>query len=249
MSEWDRSISWTKLNTYDTCGRQFKYKYVDELEPDYDDDDTLRMDGINFHEYMELYYKVARDEPTEELAVDIAQEQFTEEQQYRYRPWIEYWHNYNVDLYDRFGEEHWKPVFLEEWVEVDISDHVHHGYLDAIRWDPEREEYGVVDYKRTAKRNSRLHGQLAYYADFLLERADLLDEEANWVGVYGYTTGEYKTWDVHWASRKATKKKIDSLVALESGYEANFGFHCKWCDFQEECWLDENEESTASSLL
>lgn len=239
---WDRSVSYSKWSTYETCGRQFKFKYVDEIEPEIEDDNG-RQDGIDFHEFMEQYYGHVGSQPNEEATVELAMEMFDPGQQARFRPWIENWHTWNQWLYEKFGEEFWKPVKVEEWVEVEIDGVVHHGYIDAIRWDPEREAYGIVDYKPNAKDNSRLKGQTAYYARYLADEADLLDEEVEWAGTYGYKGGNYKTWDIHWASEKATDKKVARLITLDNGYEADFGYHCQWCDYVDECMMAEEQGS------
>jgi hypothetical protein len=49
-------------------------------------------------------------------------------------------------------------------------------------------------------------------------------------------------WDIHWASTKATKRKIASLKQMEEGFEPDFGYHCDWCDYQEECTMEEAQE-------
>ncbi|MFB6236970.1 MAG: RecB family exonuclease [Halopenitus sp.] len=240
--EWDRSVSYSKWSTYNRCGRQFKFSYVDEIEAEADQG---REDGIDFHEYMERYYDYVGDVPDAEKAVELAQEMFDPGKQARYRGWIEQWHEWNQWLYQKFGEDHWKPLLTEQWVEVEIDGLTHHGYIDAIRWNPEREEYGVVDYKPEAKDNSRLKGQTAYYAKFLIENdPDLLDEDVEWAGTYGYKDGKYKTWDIHWRSTRATKRKVEDLVELDHGYEPEFGYHCEFCDYMEECVQAENQESS-----
>ena len=244
-SQWSRSISWSKLNTYNTCPRQFKFKYVDDLEEE--EEDQRMQDGIKFHEYMELYYDVVGSRPEPEDAVDLAREMFHEGDQARYKQWIQQWHQFNEWLYEKWGEEHWKPILTEEWVEVEIGDHTHHGYIDAIHWDPDRQSYGVVDYKPKARTGSRIKGQTAYYADFLLEVAELLDGDVDWAGTYGYKDGQFESWKVHWASRKATKRKIDSLIELDNGYEPDWGFHCQFCQFVDACYQE--EEETDNTLL
>lgn len=238
--EWTRSISWSKMSTYDTCARQFKFDYVeDEAEEEHD---QFREDGINIHEYFDQFYDEQPDEPDEQAATDLAQEMFDEAEQARYRPWIEQFFEWNQWLFKKRGPKHWKPVYTEKWVEVEIEGKTHHGYIDAIHWDPERGTYGVVDYKPNAKDNSRYKGQVAYYGDFLLEVSDLLDAEVEWGGIYGYKGGKFKTWDIHWASSKATKRKIDALVNLENGYDPDFGFPCQYCDYMEECMVEEQNE-------
>lgn len=245
---WDGSISWTKASTYNRCGRQFRYKYVEDIEQDEEMDDGRRT-GIDFHEFMDEYYDLCPDGPNAETAVTLAQEMWDERRQEKYRPYIEKWHQWNEWLHQKFGE-YWKPVYTEKWIEVEWEDAIHHGYIDAIRWCPEREAYGVVDYKPAAKDNSRIKGQVAYYAEILLEVSDLLDEEVTWGGVYGYKDGNYKTWDVHWASTKASKRKVNSLISLDNGYEPEFGFHCSFCDFQEECTIEEmNSSDEGNSLI
>lgn len=243
---WERSVSWSKMSTYNRCPRQFKFKYIDDFE---EDDDQGRQDGIDFHEYMDEYYDLSTDGPSESTAVTLAQELFTEDQQARYRPWIEQWHQWNEWLFEKWGEEHWKPISTEEWVEVEIDGYTHHGYVDAIHWDPDEETYGVIDYKPNAKDSSHYKGQIAYYGEFLLAVSDLLDDDVEWGGVYGYKGGKFKRWDIHWASRKATKRKIDALVDLDEGYDADFGYHCQWCPFVEECVVEEESNGGAASLI
>lgn len=259
---WDRSFSWSKINTYNTCPRQFKFKYVDELEEDEDLDDMGRTDGINFHEYMEKYYNNVRNEPTVDVAVGLAQDMFEPQFQARYRPWIEQWHDFNVRIYERLGEEYWKPVYTEKWIENELEGDldtkyidtphwegdVHHGYIDAIWWDPEEDGYGVVDYKPNAKEHSRIKGQTTYYAKVLVEVEELLDEPVEWAGTYGYKDGRFKKWNVAWQSIKALRKKVDRLKTLDNGFEPNFGFHCDWCPYMEECMMEEQKDDSLLSV-
>ena len=261
MESWDRSFSWSKINTYDTCGRQFRFKYVDELESDVESE--ARTDGINFHEYMEEYYEHVGDKPTEEEAVELAMEMFDEYEQAKYRDWIKHWHNWNVGIHERFGQEHWKPVERELWIEVEPEGDlptkyidvphwegdVHHGYIDALWWNPNKEHYVAIDYKSKAKDGSRIKGQTTYYTKVLLELWEQLDEPVGRAGCYGYKTGNFKTWSVHWKSIKALRRKVDSLRALEDGFEPEFGMHCEWCDYQEECVIAGSEQENSGGLL
>lgn len=244
MDSWDRSFSWSKMRTYDSCPRRFKYQYIDELDEIEDVED--RDDGINFHEYMAEYYRVMgmenEDPPAVDTSVTLAKEMFSPELQAKYRPWIEQWHYWNEQLYEKWGPKHWTPVFVEEWVEVEWQGDTHHGYIDRIQWHPGRETYGVIDYKPNAKDGSNIKGQTAYYAEILLEVSDMLDEPVDWAGCYGYTTGNFKMWDIHWRSTKASKRKIAALKQLDEGFEPNFGYHCDWCDYQEECTMEEAEK-------
>lgn len=250
--EWDRSYSWSKVSGYNTCPRQFKYKYVDELEED--EESEAMTDGINFHEYMEEYYQVlGRPEkgPSVDTAVTLAKEMWSPELQAKYRPWVKKWHKWNEHLYETWGPEHWTPVLTEEWVEVEIDEgsnidglkpgEVHHGYVDRIQWDPDSQTYGVIDYKSKAKTGSRIKGQTAYYGDILLEISDLLDAPVHWAGCYGYKTGRYKQWEIHWRSTRATKKKIGQVRELTDDFEPNYGHHCDWCPYMEECTLEDEE--------
>lgn len=250
---WDRSFSWSKMSLYNTCPRQFKYKYVDELEED-EPESMARRDGINFHEYMEQYYEELEnpeDGPTEEHAVQVAMDMFEPQNQARYRQALQDWHAWNQHLYETWGKEHWTPTYTEKWIEAVTQDsteidaltpdETHHGYVDRIQWNPNRESYGIIDYKSKAKDGSSIKGQIAYYGEILLELEEILDAPVDWGGCYGYKTGSFKMWDIHWASTKATKKKIVSLRELKEGYEPNFGYHCDWCPYKEECSIQEAE--------
>lgn len=250
---WDRSYSWSKVNGYETCPRQFKFRYVDELE---EDDHEGRQDGKNFHNFMDEYYRVLGSPekgPDVDTAVTLAKELWSPELQAKYRPWLKKWHAWNEHLYETWGPEHWTPVFQEKWVEVEIPEdcdidglqpgEIHHGFVDRIQWNPERESYGVIDYKPKVKTGSRIKGQTAYYGEILLEIADILDQPVEWAGCYGYRTGKFKMWDIHWRSTRATKRKIHQLRTLEDGWEPDFGYHCDWCPFVEECsMLDAQQE-------
>lgn len=241
-NRWTRSVSWSKASGYNRCPRQFKYKYIEERDPDQEEPDERRA-GTDIHEYFEEYYELHEtfDAPQVGIAVDLAKEMFSPERQAEYRPWIEDFHAWNEELHDRWGE-YWKPVYTEKWVEVEIAGSTHHGYIDRIQWNPVDESYGVIDYKPNAKDSSHYKGQIAYYSEFLLEVSDLLDEEVGWGGVYGYKDGKLNRWDIHWASKKATKRKIDELLDLEDGFEPEFGYHCSWCDYMEQCALEEEEK-------
>jgi len=232
MNEWNEAVSWSKASTYEMCPRQFQLQYVKEVE---EEESQAMEDGINFHGYMDEYYSRVGDEPTDRVAVDLAKEIFDEAHQAKYYQWIRNWHAWNKHLYDVWGEEHWKPVFTEKRVEVEIDDNMHHGYIDRIQWDPKRQEYGVIDYKPNAKDNSRYKGQVAYYGEILLAAADILDETPTWGGIYGYKGGKFKRWDIHWASTKASNRKVDALVNLSEGFEPDFGMHCDWCGYMDEC--------------
>lgn len=254
---WDRSFSWSKLNTYNTCPRQFKFKYIDELDEGVESE--ARSDGSNFHEYMEKYYQEADpdDGPTKRVAINVAKDLFSKELQAKYRPWIKRWHAYNEHLHETWGSKHWVPTDTELWVEVEVPDscdieglvsgEVHHGYIDRLQWHPEKKSYGVIDYKSKAKNGSRIKGQTAYYSEVLLEIEEILDEPVEWAGCYGYKTGKFRTWDIHWRSTRATKRKIADLRNVEDGFEPEYGYHCEWCPYMEECTeLDAKQEGLLS---
>lgn len=241
MSEqWDGTVSWSKMITYDYCARQFKLQYVDEEAEG--EESTAMRHGIDFHEYMDRYYDVIGDKPDDEVAVELAFEMFDPDQRAMYNQWLRNWHAWQEHLYDVWGPEHWKPLFTEKRIEVEIEGAEHHGYIDRIQWDPKREEYGVIDYKPNASEKSNYKGQIAYYGDILLEAADILDETPQWGGIYGYKGGSFKRWDIHWASTRASNKKIKRLRSLDSGFEPDFGMHCDYCGYQEECMKIEEEQ-------
>lgn len=249
--KWQRSFSWSKISGYNRCARQFKFKYIDEIE---EDSSEAMHDGTSMHEYMEQYYDAhenPEDGPSQEVAVDLGKEMFEPQEQAKYREWIKQFHAWNKHLFDVWGAEHWTPVDTELWVEVETPEGfdrmepglTHHGYIDRLQWNPNRGSYGVIDYKSKAKDGSNIKGQTAYYSEVLLEIADILDEPVEWAGCYGYKTGKFKMWDLHWKSVRATKRKVNALRELDSGWEPDYGYHCEFCPYMEECSeLDAQQE-------
>lgn len=247
--QWTRSFSWSKMSTYNRCPRQFRYQYIEDIEEDISDE--RRDDGIDFHDYAEEYYSQLSNPvegPTVDHAVGLAQDMFPEMKQAKYRPFIENWHQWNLHIYKVWGDEHWTPVMTEKWVEVEIDGETHHGYIDRIQWNPNKEEYMVIDYKPKARDGSRIKGQTAYYGSFLLNNTDLLDKDVNMAGTFGYRDGGFKQWDIHWASEKATKRKIDALKEYQDGFSPNFDMHCDWCSYQETCTMKEAEDDGLLNL-
>lgn len=240
MNEWKNPISWSKMITYQYCPRQFRLQYVDDDAEE--DEGEAQRDGIDFHEYMDRYYDEIGEEPDDRVAVDLAFEMFDPEQRAKFNQWLRNWHAWQEHLYDVWGKEHWKPLLTEERVEVEIDGAMHHAYIDRIQWDPKREEYGIIDYKPNASEKSNYKGQIAYYGDILLAATDLLDETPQWGGIYGYKDGKFKRWSIHGASTNASKRKIAELRALDDGFEPDFGMHCDYCGYQDECMRLEEEE-------
>lgn len=245
-----KRLSWSKAKTLNRCERQFKYNYLTDLEQETNE---LMQEGTDFHEYMDIYYDNI-DEPNLEEALILMQNMFPEKD---YSPFVENFHHWNVKLRERWGE-FWKPVLREKKLEVpeeNISDIevrdkvltepmegvVHVGIIDRIQYDPESESYGIIDYKRSVKEGSNIKGQVAYYS-FLCEAVDLLDMVPEWGGCFGYDTGNFSRWKIHWQSEKAVARKILELKQKDSksNYASNFGFHCKWCGFESECFEEEH---------
>jgi len=247
-------LSWSKAKTLNRCKRQFKYSYLTDVEEDAEErSEELMRTGKDFHEFMEAYY-VRLNEPSLKRAKRLCNEMFPERD---YEANVENFHYWNIKLRDRFGE-HWRPVLTEEKLEVpdtqtrDVVDTekvktdpvegiTHVGIIDRVQYDPETETYGIIDYKTKAKTGSNIKGQVAYYA-FLCEADGLLDMVPQWGGSFGYETGEFERWKIHWQSEKAVARKIGALkqqITERGDYPPDFDFHCSYCGFREQCMLED----------
>lgn len=245
--------SHSRLSSFETCPRKFKYRYIDQISVDTEGVEAFV--GKRVHEILErLYHHLARNGRPPSLAQVL--ERFRKD-------WVEHWHARILivreenapEFYRERGERclenyyraHYpfsngETVGLEARLRVKLDDEGRYraqGVVDRIvRRGPGR--YEIHDYKTSASlpRQNKLNQdrQLALYQIGLEQTYDDVQEvELVWhYLIFGKELRSRRTPDALAALRSETIRLIEKIEA-ESVFRASPGPLCRWCDYAQIC--------------
>ncbi|AZO96176.1 PD-(D/E)XK nuclease family protein [Halocella sp. SP3-1] len=244
------NLSHSKLSTYETCGMQFKYKYLDGWKP-IQGNANFKF-GICVHKAIEMYFIKGKD-----LVKTFVEEwdkyQGVDLNYSRYDNW-EKLLEIGKNLMTLFKEEE-AGKFLEMYAAEDVFKFkVNRGINYYGRNDyvgevvtPEGEVINaVVDFKTAGKKYDgteiKLNDQLTSYYHAAKKYNLKIDKVAYCVLV------KTKTPKIQWFFDTRTEEEVQAYLQkageyyndiMHDRFDKKFGMHCKWCDYKPLCLGDE----------
>jgi len=237
-------LSKSKINSYLKCPREFKYRYIDEIEVP---PNEYMITGTNVHEIAEIYSKIYGNNPQEnpkyfleliakELNIDI--------------PSIDSHINGLASFFkETYIENNYKLFSQEEY----LFDETHNfsGITDIILED-EKGDLVVIDYKTGSSSSfSKYRLEIGYYK--MLVESNYPTKKVKNAGIF--FTKDNKLRLLEFCEDK-TKQKSMKKEEIEKGldilYEVRKNinsskfpkkeqFLCKYCTYKEICIKDKNE--------
>ena len=240
-------LSYSALNTYQTCPLKYKFQYIDKIRKPKSKEAVF---GTLIHSTLNFIHTPGILSPSLEQALDFFSK------------------NWNSDVFDKEVEEraafsqgveiikrYYKDndiskiniIALESPFQIKIGEHIASGIIDRI----DRTEYGyeIIDYKTSKKMPSQQKVdndlQLTIYLKAFLDRYPEEKKRLNKIKVSLY----FVKHGVKLSSIR-NKKQLDILEEnfLEairnienSSFKPILNPLCDWCDFQEECPMQKHK--------
>jgi len=232
-----RFLSYTQVNTYNTCPLKYKYSYIlnipqppahalsfgstihDTLK---DFHSALMSKTVSKEQLMEMYED--NWQPAGYLNAEHRETRFKEGKKLLQR-----YYKDNKELKN-------KPIEIEKGFNVWIGGTKFFGRIDRI---DELEGGGVeiVDYKTGQPKDQKYvdkDDQITFYA---IGAQEALGYKPKQMSLYFVETGEKVTTTRTDAQLKKAKTEVEKIVKqMKSGdFKASPGRHCSWCSFREIC--------------
>ncbi|MGH2829946.1 MAG: RecB family exonuclease [Actinomycetota bacterium] len=239
-----RRLSYSSLSTYERCGLQYKFQYLDRLpgKPS-----PILSFGNSLHEALRRWYNqpVPVAPPLEELlahlddAWDSTPFRHTAEE----RTFRNHARQVLTDYHGRHAGEFRIPVALEQRFEIDLGGVRVTGVLDRMDRHPDG-AYEIIDYK-TNRRLPPLERvqkdlQLSIYYMAAWEVWGIRPERLT---LYFLLPGQPMTTTRTIEDAAATKERILRVAEqiAAGGFEPNESALCGWCDYRALCPLFAHE--------
>lgn len=237
-------LSYSSLSTYERCGLQFKFQYVDRLPPK---PSPILAFGNSLHEALRHWYNqpVPVPPPLEELLTFL--DEAWDSTSFRHAAEERTYRNHARQVLTQYHERHTAdfriPVALEQRFEIDLGGVRITGIMDRMDRHPDG-TYEIIDYKT----NRRLPPLDRVQKDFQLSIYYLAAWEV-WgirpdkLTLYFLLPGQPLTSTRTPEDAAATKDRIlRAAEQIAAGkFEPNETALCGWCDFRALCPLFAHE--------
>lgn len=232
MSSGPKHLSYSQLELWTKCPRQWKFRYIDQMDAD---PWLAAWAGSAFHSWVE-YWEISQMPPETfsmflDDQIELERAKTDKEPKISGGETLDDWYELGVKLCRKWVE--WRTsephnVLANEaeflaplpGLKLPIK-----GFVDAVVDD------GVVDWKSGKKMPTPV--QIKIYGAIL--RA--LGWDVNKAGYYNARTGKVATWhklDYSLEDVALLFKPLDEGIA-KGEYPANTGYHCKWCPGFSKC--------------
>lgn len=239
-------LSFSRIDTYRTCPRMFRYRYVDRLpgKPA-----PALSFGTSIHEALERFYdRKLPEEPTEEELVGFLYDAwdstgFRKVDRTEQTRWYRQGQQVLRRYHRRVTGSYRLPVATEAWFELPFDDAVVVGSIDRV--DDDDGVLRVVDYKTNKRVRDRDRVkrslQLSIYA---LACEHLYGELPGTVSLDFVVAGREIVVDVDELDLDAARRAVhDAAEAVRAQqYEPTPMRLCDWCDFRAVCPAWEGQE-------
>lgn len=247
-------LSYSGINRYTTCPRQYKYYYVDGYRPVKESAANLKF-GSCIHKALQRFF-TAGEHPVE-VFEDEWMKYKDKELQYSSRD--------NFELLLKTGKELMKQFMIEitpnlgqvltveDGFYMNIDTNLDfNGYIDLVikRGD----ENILIDFKTASRKYDEskvfLDEQLTAY--YLASKKYRFDIDKVAFCVFVKTKKPYIQWleaDRNDAEAEEFQEKVKAVCddILQEKFYKNIGMHCSWCDFLPLCLKD--EQSIKENLI
>lgn len=241
-------LSFSRIDTYRTCPRMFRYRYVDRLpgKPA-----PALSFGTSIHEALERFYdRKLPEEPSEEELVGFLYDVwdssgFREVDRTEQTRWYRQGQQVLRRYHRRVTGSYRLPVATEAWFELPFDDAVVVGSIDRV--DDDDGVLRVVDYKtnKRVKDRDRVKRslQLSIYA---LACEHLYGELPGTVSLDFVVAGREIVVDVDQLDLDEARRAVHEVAEAvrQQEYEPTPMRLCDWCDFQAVCpaWQGEDPD-------
>jgi len=243
-------ISYSQLNTYQSCPKKYEYSYVYKIP-------TLPKGPLSFgstiHNTLKEFYEIHKrlkeglkgiqEKPTLKKLLKIYDEKWIsrgygskEEEKERKRSGVKALESFFKNLY----KEKDFPVGLEQGFGIHLKDVSFVGKIDRIdlvKRKDNRQEVKIIDYKTgkvKSKTDIKKDLQLPLYAIAAEKTLGVKVVKASYIFV---EHGEEIDVDISEKRRELAEKEIADVVGKvkENRFKATPGFLCKFCDYRDIC--------------
>jgi len=219
-------ISKSKIKTLQTCPRMFYYQYIEHRRPDVPTADVTII-GLEIHGLFNKFYDNIKEPIPEEPFEYFINSM---EVPLRYKGIWNAFCKMETERYKK-DKEHFFPVLREKMITVEDM----RGIIDRI--DYNGTDYTIIDYKSNVSNPSNLRFELCFYK-MLVDKSGILDKSVQYVGSYGYKTGEVFIEKVKQRSYNSMLKKVEQFRNMkfkDIEYESKPSYACNWCNFRRSC--------------
>jgi DNA helicase-2/ATP-dependent DNA helicase PcrA len=261
-----RRLSYSQITTFSTCPLRYKFRYIDNIpvKPS-----KFLSFGDSIHKAIEKFQKLVMKTETilqskshQEILLDLLNQYWKyegyesqEEEQKWKRKAEKALLNYFLPWFEAQYNSAYKPLFIEEWFEIDFDSCILTGKIDRIDYRIESDKllYRIIDFKTSEripfKNISSEDTQLYLYtfgAEELLKKTSKLNKSVKEIVLekimffYILPNNEIEN-SIELEYQNLVKSKIYHqievlLSALEREYfPPKTGNHCNWCDYIELC--------------
>lgn len=234
-------ISYSALDTFQTCPLKYKYQNIDKLKEPKSKEAVF---GTLVHSTLNFIHTPSLLPPNVEQALDYFSKNWNSE---IYEDELEERAAFSLGVsmiqkyYEKNNPSDANVVDLESRFQIELEDHLLSGIIDRI--DKTNEGYEIIDYKTTKKMPSQEKVdndlQLSVYLNAFLKRYPKEAENLDKITVslyylkHGVKLSSTRTKE---QLEKTNKLFLDIIAEIEkSSFPANVNPLCDWCGFQNIC--------------
>ena len=234
-------ISYSALNTFQTCPLKYKYSNIDKIKEPKSKEAVF---GTLVHSTLNFIHTPSLVPPNIEQALDYFSKDWNSEifeDELEERAAFSLGVSMIQNYYKKNNPGDFNIVDLESRFQIEIDTHVVSGIIDRI--DKTEDGYEIIDYKTTKKMPSQEKVdndlQLSVYLNAFLARYPKEIENLDKITVSLY----YLKHGVKLSSKR-TKEQLDNTKKLfleviqeieKSSFPPNVNPLCDWCGFQKIC--------------
>lgn len=253
--EKQKVYSHSKLSMFEQCPFKYKCRYIDHLQPDFEQSIEAHL-GVCVHETLEWLYTLVNKENKAPPIIDaviehyslIWAEKFKEDLKIvsQTKNLQEYFNNgvqFLVDYYMKHQPFRDGTLDMEMEVQIDLYNdgkYLLRGYVDRLVFNKETGEYEIHDYKTGSlprdKNKFDTDRQLALYSIAIKE---IFGKEQKVCLVWHYLAHDhkfcvYKT-DEQLEALKFQIKELIEKIQSSKNFNTNVSALCNWCEFRSKC--------------
>lgn len=238
--------SYSRVSTYETCPRQYKFRYIDKLKiyDDYEADNPLIV-GTALHTGIEENIEVARMYYRQQFPkiTNKHVEEFMK---------IEYWIPKVKELIEPFGNVEF---------EHEINNDEYIGFIDMLIHNDDG-TYSIIDFKYSNHIENYLESPQIHLYKYYLEQEGLKVKDIGFLFIPKTAIRMKKTEDIYQFRKRLYETmsgqeikliKVDydpqkvnefknsiAILEADTSYEKNETKLCDWCEFKEYCMKGED---------